>query len=430
MAWKRVLSSTLAVTLLLLVGLLGLPSTIVRADCPGNVLANPGFEEGFTVRGANEVEVAVHWEPFWQQGPFQEDGRNLRPEYKPEKANIHGTKRIHGGNKAQKFFNNYGTHRAGIYQRVAVPKWSKVTFSAWVQAWSSNKDNPDVSEGGMYRTRVGIDPFGGTDWTSPNIVWSETNYTLDQWVQLSVKTVAQADAITVFCMGEPEWRVKHNDSYWDDCCLTVIRPTPRPTNTPRFTNTPKPTNTPTITPTPTETPTFTPTPTPVHSPTPTSTSTPTATPTPVVGKVSVLVFDDANGNGLRDEGEELLAGATIQVLTMDRQPVDEYTTDGTNEPHVFTVEPGKYLLLEKDPEGFISISPNDWGIVVAAGTGIEIAFGDQYMPPPTATPAPTPTPSPPPASGVGRALYSISGILVALVAVLLPFGFRRLRSRL
>ena len=168
----------------------------VGADCPGNVLPNATFEDGFSVRGAGEVEVANGWTPFWQNGPFASDGYNLRPEYKPEDASRYGRRRVHSGNFSQKFFNTFGTHKAGLYQRVSVPKDSLCTFSAWVQAWSSKGDNPDSSEGGQYRTYVGIDPTGGTDWTSPNVVWSEASFALDTWTQLTVQARAKADAVT------------------------------------------------------------------------------------------------------------------------------------------------------------------------------------------------------------------------------------------
>jgi len=54
--------------LLLTVVLMPLVSLVpvASADCPGNVLRNPGFEEGFSERGAGEVTVANGWEPFWQ----------------------------------------------------------------------------------------------------------------------------------------------------------------------------------------------------------------------------------------------------------------------------------------------------------------------------------------------------------------------------
>lgn len=403
----------------------------VRADCPGNILPNAAFEDGFSSRGVGEVEVANGWTPFWQDGPFASDGYNLRPEYKPEDARRYGTRRVHGGNFSQKFFTTFGTHKAGLWAHVGVPKDSVATFSVWVQAWSSTASDPGTSAGGQYRTYVGIDPTGGTDWNSPNIVWSEPNLVLDEWVQITVETKAQADAITCFVKGEAEWRVKHNDSYWDDACLTIIRPTPRPTNTPKATNTP------TITPTPTNT------------PLPTATLTPTASPTPVMSYISVLVFSDDNADELRDEDEDLVGGAEIRLADLEHRVLDTYVTDGSSEPHSFAVPGGRYVVSGTFPEGYTATSPRDWAVIIPDAESIEIAFGVRSAPTATptvratvavpATPAvapdgttePTAVPTKVPSAGqTGEGSSGYSGILVALIAIILPLGLRELRSRL
>jgi hypothetical protein len=225
----------------------------LQGDCAGNVLVNPGFEEGFSDRGAGEVSVANGWFPWYQDGPGQNEGYYRRPEYKPEDAARYGTRRIHSGNWAQKFFNTYSTHNAGILQQVKVTTGSKLTFSAWVQVWSSqNADPSTVKDPGNYHVYIGIDPTGGTDWNSPNVVWSEPRMEYNTWMRLEVKATAKAGTITVFLRGHPEFRNQFNDSYWDDTCLTVVQPIPP---TPKPTSTPKATATPTVTPSPTETPT-------------------------------------------------------------------------------------------------------------------------------------------------------------------------------
>ena len=119
------------------------PTTVLaqpatQGDCAGNRLVNAGFEEGFSDRGAGEVSVANGWFPWWQDGPGQEEGYYRRPEYKPEDASRYGRRRVRTGNFAQKFFNTFSTHNAGLLQQVPqVPVGSKLIFSAWVQAWSS-----------------------------------------------------------------------------------------------------------------------------------------------------------------------------------------------------------------------------------------------------------------------------------------------------
>ncbi|MBC7261589.1 MAG: hypothetical protein H5T63_06215, partial [Chloroflexi bacterium] len=311
-------------------------------------------------------------------------------------------------------------------------------------------DPNTVQNPGNYRVYVGIDPTGGTDWASSNIVWSEPAMQYNTWMQLSVTAVAKAGTITVYTRGQPEFRTQFNDSYWDDACLTIVRP--QPTNTP----VPKATNTPTITSTPADTPT------PTDTPSPTATATPLATPTPRVAYVCVRVHNDVNGNGAPDPGERLLEGAVIHFMNELGEVLETYTTDGRNEPHCFaTRQEGNYFLQEKNPEGYVSTSSDDWGVYVVPGAIIQIHFWD-HLPPtptptdtpsptatstntrvPTATPMPTmtptevimpsPTPSPTPlpaAQAMAQAIFGVSGIIAALLGVVLIAGLRYIRGRL
>jgi len=165
-------------------------------------------------------------------------------------------------------FTLYSTHTAGLYQRVAVPEGTELEFSIWVVVWSSSQDNPHYSTlPGKYWLSVGIDPYGGEDPYSDQIIWSDRIERYDEHVWLSVTAVAQADHVTVFTKAAPEWCVKHNDSYWDDARLITPlpfkvflplvfkNPTPTPTATSTVTLTPTETTTPTATPTATSTPT-------------------------------------------------------------------------------------------------------------------------------------------------------------------------------
>lgn len=95
--------------------------------CEG--LVNAGFEDGFSERGAGEVTVANGWNPWWQDGPFQQDGFYRRPEFKQEDIFRFGNRRIHSGNNAAKFFTTFSTHNAGFWQQVSVPVGSNCTFS-------------------------------------------------------------------------------------------------------------------------------------------------------------------------------------------------------------------------------------------------------------------------------------------------------------
>ena len=308
---------------------IGLIALSNRAESSYNLLVNPGFEDEYSARldpyepwkgPQGELYVANGWE-LWYDNRDQCRGGlccyNFRPEYKPEDGYAFtNPQRVHSGRYAQKMFTLYSTHTAGLYQRVAVPQGSEVEFSIWVVVWSSSEDNPHHSTlPGKYWVSVGIDPYGGTDPFSEQIIWSNPIEHYDEHVQLSVSTVAQADHVTVFTRAAPEWCVKHNDSYWDDARLVIPLPfevflplvaknygtplptwtptptstaTPTPTSTPTATETPTSTPTTPLTPTPTATPTDTPTATftPTPTTTPTATATPTAMPTPLLPDLS------------------------------------------------------------------------------------------------------------------------------------------------
>jgi hypothetical protein len=150
---------------------------------------------------------------------------------------------------------------------------------------------------------------------------------------------------------------------------------------------------------------------------------------------------------------------------MQRTPLAAYSTDGGADVRGFgDVKPGNYIVTEKDPAGYESTFPNQWAAAVLENTTIELFFADRVKPPPTSTPTPGPTIAAPeptataterlveatavvptatvpatatpepledqPARTLGQRLYGISGILIAAVALLLPFALRALRSRL
>ncbi|MFZ5918140.1 MAG: SdrD B-like domain-containing protein [Chloroflexota bacterium] len=376
------------------------PLTALRAEeqlQTVNLLLNPGFEDGFTERGAGEVVVANGWFPWWVQGtPDQTDvGYLRRPEYKPEVAALYGYRRVHGGEYGQKYFNTYSTHVAGIYQSVTVPQGYRVVFTIWAQVWSSSGNNPDeIVDHGDYKVSIGIDPSGGGDGSSTRVVWSEPVRVYNQWVQLEVSAVAQASTVTVFTRGAPVYRVKHNDSYWDDASLVAYAPPPPPPTRP----------------------------TPTRTPTPTLTPWPTFTPTPVTGTVCALVFEDQNGNGIQDPADGRLSGASI-TLSDGRGVVDRYVTNGFDEPHCFQgLAPGQYFVSEVNPGGYQSTTHDDWAVSVVGMERIHVLFGDHRPQEATPTPHPTPTPLPPPPTPLQsllEMLYNASGVILISLALML-----------
>lgn len=404
-------------------------SPLALAECPGNILPNPGFEEGFSSRGASEVEVAKKWHPWYQDGPNSNDGYNWRPEYNAEDASRFGRRRVREGNWGQNWVNFSATHHAGIYQQVNVVAGSLLTLKAWGQSWSSDRDDPAVSHNGKYALSVGIDPTGGTDWRSPNIVWSPQNGTMDQWVEFTLQTRAQAGTVTVYLRGDAEWKMKHNDAYFDDLCLTVEAPPPP---TARPTAVPRPTSIPTTPAPPTNTPE------PAATDTPAPTATPPQTATPVTAKIRVSVYDDANGNGKKEDNEALIPGAKVELRDAQDAPVATHTTAAGAADTFEGLAAGTYKLVVTHPSSYIATTPNQWGVTLAEGAQVEFTFGgraeptDTATPKPSSTPAPTRTPLPTPTplpEPQGNGSGGLVGLLVAAVAISLPFALRLLRGR-
>ncbi len=148
----------------------------------------------------------------------------------------------------------------------------------------------------------------------------------------------------------------------------------------------------------TPTPTVTPTGTPTHTPTPTRTftPTPTVTPTPTrsTGDIAGIVWNDINGNRLRDHDEPPLPNAQVLLRTTAGTLLMLQTTGGDGLYRMENLTPGMYWVQEIDPPGYISTTPNDWMVQVHANTIVEVHFGDRLAPTPSPTPTSTGTPTP------------------------------------
>ena len=198
-----------------------------------DALLNPGFEAGhwwWTHYGERpEMPVPQDWIAWWSMDTSQgfEAPELVRlidwldnPVYQGPPA------RIHTGNRAFTMYR-WGKYQGGLYQRVTnLPPGARAGFSIYAHAWTCNDDPPPAySCGDLYSLlfRVGIDPTGGLDPWSPNIVWSEDAWYRDVYDRVGpVEATVGADgAITVFVFGQAKWPLKHNDAYWDDAALIV-----------------------------------------------------------------------------------------------------------------------------------------------------------------------------------------------------------------
>ena len=226
------------------------PLTIIVGDdevCAGaNLLANPSFEGDYPVyimaapghpdcqtwfddqpnQYCERVKLADDWHPYWLDTPRTEGWMNIQPEYVPSLPHEQPP-RVRSGDKSQHYFSFWSTHEGGMMQQVSALKDGRYCFSSWGQAWSARETLSgwlsDPNDHGDLFQRVGIDPTGGTDWQSPNVVWGDMRMQYDEFGLFSVEAVAEADTITVFLWSKANIPVKHNDVYWDDASLTLLQ---------------------------------------------------------------------------------------------------------------------------------------------------------------------------------------------------------------
>jgi LysM repeat protein len=458
------------IVILCLAGLLltmGLATTGAQEQ---NLLTNPGFEGSFRiVSGQPDRRVAQGWNPWHVPATAgMRAYENAQPEYDQVAPN---TARIRSGSNAQMYFNTFYTHTGGIFQRVTgITPGTELRFSIYIHVWSSTLENTSVSESpGDVLVDVGIDPTGGTDGTSNNIVWSVPVAQYDAYREYSVIATSTSSAVTVFVRSRVGFPVQNTYIYLDDAVLALTTPTvivtdtpvPQPTDTPVpvDTNTPVPDAPDTPVPTQTPLPTITEDPTPTREvddsviiPVPIETATPTsmAAPTEVaIGGPFSPTFPGTLTHTVRSGDTvgrlAVLYGSTIEAiieannlnpnaLIFVNQPLmipvplaAPATSTPTVTPEIIAEVPAApdfgtggvsgitYIVRPGDTLFRIAIQHNTTTNALAAANGIAdinlIRAGQQLIIPGVAAPPPPSAPLPPPATYMVRAgdnLYRIS----------------------
>jgi hypothetical protein len=213
-----------------------------------NLLVDGGFEAPPTwpmQDGIGEVQVAPGWRAWYLDKPpayvqrpvncndspgYAYNCYWMRPEFRDNVAASFAN-RVHSGFRSQKYFSFGRMHEAGLYQQVGgIKPGTTLRFSIWIQAWqcfdinNCGKDGIRSDFPADMHLRVGIDPYGGTNPFSPNIVWSSEQEAFDRWVEFSVEAKALGDTVTVFTHSRPDWTWARmdNDVYLDDASLVAV----------------------------------------------------------------------------------------------------------------------------------------------------------------------------------------------------------------
>jgi hypothetical protein len=210
----------------------------IESTIRGNIFTPPGwvvwFKHGLPVEHAPDNLIG------WSQ-PEVRDARATSPD------------RMHTGTKGQLLFTFWRVHDAGFLQQVAAVPGQRLQLSGWAHAWSNLgeyseceiKSDPRWSEGynvgynhffalegtpqlseadRNFTFWLGIDPTGGINPFADTVVWGQGAHIYNAYREVPPATaVAEAETVTVFLRSRTLWTYQHNDAYWDDITLDILR---------------------------------------------------------------------------------------------------------------------------------------------------------------------------------------------------------------
>lgn len=360
-------------------------SVLLRETFEGTFKNDPFCREG----GCEVPEGWGVW--FTPRAEGDKPGINERPTF--DRWNVAPRE----GSAAQRIRARYATFSGGLYRVVTgVQPGARLRFTAWARAWSTNDDSPiSARPSGELKVSIGIDPVGGNGTPSPlsgQVVRAPEQSPLDRWVQLTVEVEARSESVVLFTYASMKDPVRNNEVYWDDFTLEVLLPEPTPTPgaagsdaAPAATSMPEP---PTVDITHTVKPgetlsgialeygttvdellrnnpgvrpellqigtvlvirraAVTPTPTaaPAAPEAPASAPLQIVVGTPTVGELCLQAFFDDDGNGQRDEGEDLVPSVLFKVRA-DAGLIAQYSSTGVDEPFCLQNLPNDTYVVE------------------------------------------------------------------------------------
>jgi hypothetical protein len=161
-------------------------------------------------------------------------------------------------------------------------------------------------------------------------------------------------------------------------------------------------------------------------PTPTSAPlVPSPTPKPGWGNLCILLYDDLNGDSIREESETTIPKGEISVTDRQGSFSQTATTESGTDPICFEKLPeGAYNVSVAVPDGYNATTEMNQSIVLKAGDVTQLNFGAQAN---TQTQVEAPVPEgngKSPLLAVAGGLLLVVGIGLALIASRLAFTRR------
>jgi len=211
----------------LIAGVLLISTAGTSAQTGNNLLQDPGFEDTNMKVVAQSTEEGVTfsvnaaWEGWYTETPRNAEWQNQIP-FGTGRNNA-GFGFVRSGNRSMEISRGFSTFTAALYQTVTVPAGANVQGSAWAVVNISG----DNSENANSTVRVGIDPTGGSNPLSSNVVWSNTvvnPFASNGFRQMSVNATANGTRVTLFLWSTQTVPTEGNGVYWDDASLRTGGP--------------------------------------------------------------------------------------------------------------------------------------------------------------------------------------------------------------
>jgi LysM repeat protein len=183
-----------------------------------NLLTNGGMEPPYNGQGASDLTAPNGWRIWYS-------GTQVVAFPHTDKAQVKGGVAAWNMNKGFQVFT------AGGYQQVSgIKPGSIMRAIAHGLIYTCNDQTTSCINGSGQRVsdrgsgayfKIGIDPSGGTNPASSQIVWSNNALGFDAWTAVGTDATACNTTVTLFLFATQTSPMAINNMYWDDASIKV-----------------------------------------------------------------------------------------------------------------------------------------------------------------------------------------------------------------
>ena len=176
------------------------PEALVNGDFE-DIPSHPSWFGGWQRYGTVEGIVANGWH------------KGLIPEAFPDGFQAHSGRGFYGAVAGSNIKDGM------IYQTIAVEPDALYEVSVWSMTYQT-----DDGRRGDVANRLGVDPTGGSDPTSPYVIWSPVRPSHGKWTQIKLPVRPVGNRLTVYLHHLQVHGITFNCNFFDDCRVEKVGP--------------------------------------------------------------------------------------------------------------------------------------------------------------------------------------------------------------